>query len=404
MIKLHFFYLRFLLVILFVVLAMNCFAQQSTVEIKRQIDSIVIPYIKQYSIVGMSIGIVADDYSYTMNYGHTAQKNGFPISDSTMFHIASITKVFTATAIMQLVEKKELSLDDRLVDVLPEFELKGKDYNKITIKHLLTHTSGLPWTNKQVNLPDDRTSIPLFMSGLKRVKLNFTPGSKFSGDTYSNIAFDLLGIVIEKISNQSYHEYIYENILSKTGIKDATFFYEEIDSSQLALPQVVVGTSKRIERFNLYRIKDKKNPIMNGKPLELRNYEVYGEPYIDNPAGNLIATSTDLNKWSKYLIQLNNGNLQGKKPLIQQETLNEMWTVAASIPDYGISLGLTWWIFDDFDLGRYICHFGNNPGFCSILFIFPEQNFAINILCNGMYAQEAVLNKIPLEVAALFND
>ncbi|MEM6697868.1 MAG: serine hydrolase domain-containing protein, partial [Bacteroidota bacterium] len=339
-----------------------------------------------------------------MNYGHTAQKNGFPISDSTMFHIASITKVFTATAIMQLVEKKELSLDDRLVDVLPEFELKGKDYNKITIKHLLTHTSGLPWTNKQVNLPDDRTSIPLFMSGLKRVKLNFTPGSKFSGDTYSNIAFDLLGIVIEKISNQSYHEYIYENILSKTGIKDATFFYEEIDSSQLALPQVVVGTSKRIERFNLYRIKDKKNPIMNGKPLELRNYEVYGEPYIDNPAGNLIATSTDLNKWSKYLIQLNNGNLQGKKPLIQQETLNEMWTVAASIPDYGISLGLTWWIFDNSDLGRYICHFGSNTGFCSILFIFPERDFAINILCNGMYAQEAVFNKIPLEVAVLFND
>jgi hypothetical protein len=84
---------------------------------------------------------------------------------------------------------------------------------------------------------------------------------------------------------------------------------------------------------------------------------------------------------------------------LKEETLKDMWTVTESIPEYKISLGLTWWIFDNSDLGRYICHFGNNPGFCSILFIFPEQNFGINILCNGMFAQEAVFNQIPLEIA-----
>lgn len=381
--------------------SLSCLGQKPANELKAKIDSIVNPYIKQYSIVGMSIGIVDNIESYTINYGQTAHEYGVPVSDSTMFHIASITKVFTATAIMQLVEQGKLSLDDKLVDVLPEFKLRSKDYDKITIKHLLTHTSGLPWTNKQTDLPEDSTSIPLFMDGIKKVKLNFSPGTKFSGDTYSNIAFDLLGIVVEKIANQPFHEYISDNVLSKVGMNQATYFYKEIDSSKLALPQVVAGTSKRIERFNLYRIDSKKNPILNGQPLELRNYETYGEPYIDNPTGNLITTSTELNKWTRYLIQLNNGTSNYSENIIERETLKDMWTVTESIPEYKISLGLTWWIFDNSDLGRYICHFGNNPGFCSILFIFPKQNFGINILCNGMFAQEAVFNQIPLEIADL---
>ncbi|MRX46102.1 serine hydrolase [Pedobacter sp. HX-22-1] len=130
----------YLLVILFLIQSINGFSQKLTTELKTKIDSIVNPYIKQYSIVGMSIGIVDDDKSYTVNYGQTAQQNGFPVTDSTMFHIASITKVFTATAIMQLVEQGKLSLDDKLVEILPDFKLKSKDYDKITIKHLLTHT------------------------------------------------------------------------------------------------------------------------------------------------------------------------------------------------------------------------------------------------------------------------
>ena len=392
---------RLLIFVIILIQSLSCLAQKPTNELKVKIDSIVNPYIKQYSIVGMSIGIVDDFKSYTINYGQTTQKDGFPILDSTMFHIASITKVFTATAIMQLVEQGKLSLDDKLVDILPSFKLKSKDYNKITIKHLLTHTSGLPWTNKQINLPNDSSSIPLFIDGLKKVKLNFSPGTKFSGDTYSNIAFDILGIVVEKITNLAFHEYIYDNVLSKAGINQATYFYKEIDSSKLALPQVVAGTSKRIEKFNLYRIDDKKNPILNGQALELKNYETYGEPFIDNPTGNLITTSVELNKWVKYLIEINNGTSKNSKNIIQKETLKEMWTITESIPEYKISLGLTWWIFDNSDLGRYICHFGNNPGFCSILFIFPEQNFGINILCNGMFAQDVIFNKISLEIADL---
>ncbi|NRB65166.1 MAG: beta-lactamase family protein [Saprospiraceae bacterium] len=392
---------RLLIIVIILNQSLNCFAQKPTNELRAKIDSIVNPYIKQYSIVGMSIGIVDDTESYTINYGSTSNKDGFSVTDSTMFHIASITKVFTATAIMQFVEQGKLSLDDKLVDILPDFKLKSKEYDKITIKHLLTHTSGLPWTNKQTNLPNDSTSIPLFIKGLQKIKLNFKPGAKFSGDTYSNIGFDLLGIVVQKISNQPFHEYIYHNVLSKVDINQATYFYEEIDSSRLALPQVVAGTSKRIERFNLYRIDDKKNPILNGQPLELRNYETYGEPYIDNPTGNLITTSTELNKWTKYLIQLNNGTSNNSENIIERKTLKHMWTATEAIPEYKISLGLTWWIFDNSDLGRYICHFGNNPGFCSILFIFPDQNFGINILCNGMFAQEAVYNQIPLEIAGL---
>lgn len=393
---------RFCIIIIILLQTWSGLAQTPKNELKNKIDSIVNPYIKQFSIVGMSIGIVDNNESFTMNYGNTAQKNGFPVSDSTMFHTASITKVFTATAIMQLVEQGKLSLDDKVVEILPEFKLKSKDYDKITIKHLLTHTSGLPWTNNQTNLPNDSTSIPLFLEGLQNVRLKFTPGTKFSGETYSNIAFNLLGIVVQRISKQTFHDYVHKYILSKIGMEQSTFFFGEIDSVRLALPQVVAGTSKRIKRFNLYRIDDKKNPILNGQPLVLRNYETYGEPFINNPAGNLITTSSELNKWTKYLIQLYNGTSNNTENVLRRETLKNMWAVTETITGYDISLGLTWWIFDNAEFGRYICHFGNNPGFCSILFIFPEQNFGINILCNGMFAQEAVYNNIPLEIAGLF--
>src|SRR5574343_1054378 len=94
--------------ILILIQSYTGFAQKPANELKAKIDSIVNPYIKQYSIVGMSIGIVDDAKSYTINYGQTAQQNGFPVTDSTMFHIASITKVFTATAIRSEEHTSEL--------------------------------------------------------------------------------------------------------------------------------------------------------------------------------------------------------------------------------------------------------------------------------------------------------
>ena len=120
-------------------------------EVERQsidaIDSIVNKYIYEYTIVGLSIGIVYNDECFTKQYGTTDLVNNYPVSDNTMFNVASISKLFTATAIMQLVETGKLNLDDKLSDVLPDFKMKDKRYRDIKISHLLTHSSGLMWDN-----------------------------------------------------------------------------------------------------------------------------------------------------------------------------------------------------------------------------------------------------------------
>ncbi len=379
---------------------MRGYSQNIDFERNNIIDSIVNKYAKEYSIVGLSIGIVDKGNKYTKHYGKTDLHNNYSVADSTLFHLASISKLFTATAIMQLVEKNKLNLETRLVDVLPDFKMKDKRYSKIRIRHLLTHSSGLKWNNTLKKSPDDSTSIPLFIQNLKNDKLMFTAGEKMSYETYSNIGYDLLGIVIEKISGQRFDDYIYENILLPIKMFQSTYYYEDIDSSKLAIPQIVDGNSKKIKRFNSVGLDSKNDPIMDGYRIKLKSYDVYGEEYEHNPSGNLISSADEINLWMQHNLEIYFDSTF--KGVLKQSTLHEMWTTQNKIPDKNTSIGWGWWINQNDELGRSVFHVGNNPGFCSILMIYPEKGFGITILCNGWYAQEGVWHKITEEITNLY--
>jgi CubicO group peptidase (beta-lactamase class C family) len=367
---------------------------------KAAIDSIVNKYAKEYSIVGLSIGIVENDSTYTHHFGNTDLENRFVVFDSTMFHLASISKLFTATAILQLVENNKLSLEDKLVDILPEFRTKDKRYAEIRVRHLLTHSSGLKWNNKLKKSPDDTSSISLYIQNLEKSKLKFTPGEKMSYKTYSNVGYNLLGIVVERVSGQRFDDYIYENILQPVEMYRSTYYYEEIDSSHLAIPQIVAGNSRKIRRLNLFGIDSKRNPIIKGEPLQLESYSVYGEEYEHNPSGNLISTAKELTLWMQHNLEIYSDSTF--KGILKQSTLKEMWATQKGIPDSRTSIGWGWWIYQDDKFGTSVFHVGNNPGFCSILMIYPEKNFGITILCNGWYAQEVVWHKITEEITNLY--
>ena len=379
---------------------LNGYAQNEDFERNNAIDSIVNKYAKEYSIVGLSIGIIDNGEKITRHYGNTDLTNNYPITDSSLFHLASISKLYTATAIMQLVEKNKLSLDDKLVDFLPDFKMKDKRYSEIKIKHLLSHSSGLKWNNKLKKSPDDVTSIPLYIQNLQKGKLKFSPGEKMSYQTYSNVGYDILGIVIERISGQKFDEYIDENILIPLKMDQSTYYYENIDSSKLAIPQIVDGNSKKIKRLNSLGIDSKKKPIINGKPLSLKNYDIYGEDYEHNPSGNLISSANELNLWMQHNLEIYTNSIS--QGILKHTTLNEMWISQKEIPNKKTSIGWGWWIYEDDELGKSVFHVGNNPGFCSILMIYPEKNFGITVLCNGWYAQEAVWNKITEEITKLY--
>jgi CubicO group peptidase (beta-lactamase class C family) len=144
-----------------------------------------------------------------------------------VFHFASVSKPFVATAIMQLVERQDMGLDDRVAEILPYFRLADDDYRKITIRQMLDHTSGMPdvedyeWHNPQF----DEGAAERYVRSMACRSLLSAPGSNRQ---YSNLAFDTLGDVIAKVSGVSFEEYIQSNILQPLGMEDSTFMYPEV--------------------------------------------------------------------------------------------------------------------------------------------------------------------------------
>lgn len=389
--------LKKLIFLLFIFFMLNEVDAQSMYSVA--FDSLLHQYSKEHSIVGLSIGVVHKNSSYTRSFGHTSFNSGHPITDSTSFNIASISKLFTATAVMQLIEKNQLNLDTKLIDVIPNFKMRDKRYRDITIEHLLRHSSGLPWDNPLKNSPDNKTSIPLYIKNLEKRKLNFKPGSKIAYETYSNIAFDLLGIVVERISGQSFVDYVELNILHKIGMMNSTFLFEDIDSAHLALPQIIAGDSKDISRLNFQGVDRKRNPILNQQPLTLKTHTAIGENYEHNPSGNLMSSSIELNLWMKEILDISN-NAPNK--IIQPKSLQGMWDGKKILKQEKISIGLGWWIKEDEKLGKGYFHVGTNPGYCSILILYPKHNLGISILCNGWYAKDVIWKDLLDDVPNLF--
>ncbi|NQX97809.1 MAG: beta-lactamase family protein [Flavobacteriales bacterium] len=383
--------------IILLIFATSLCSYSQSIEIK--IDSIIKTNIKEFSIVGISIGIVHKGHSFTKNYGTTNTSKKIKVSDSTMFHIASISKLYTTISILQLVEQRKLKLTDYLKDILPSFKMKDERHKQITIEHLLTHSSGLTWDNKLKKSPDNHSSIELYLNNLNNQKLNFKPGEKSSFKTYSNIGFDLLGIVIESISGIHFDKYVRENILEPLEMHKSTYFYEDIDSIELAIPQIISGNSKKIKRLNFYGIDDNKNPILNGEPLDITSYQVYGEDYEHNPSGNLISSSKELNLWTTHLLDIY--KIDNFKGILSRKSLIDMWNSHRKINNQS-SFGWCWWIDNEDEYGKSVYHGGSYTGFSSLVIIYPEQDFGITILCNGWYAQNAIWKNISKEIIKLY--
>lgn len=364
------------------------------------VDSLIRHYSKQHTIVGLSIGVVHKNASYTKSYGYTAHNKTDEITDSTLFNVASISKLFTATAIMQLVEAGKLKLTDKLANVLPGFQMKDHRHLEITIQQLLTHSSGLMWDNHLKNSPDNPSALSLYLKELEDQKLAFKPGTKMSYATYSNVAFDLLGMVIEKVANQSFEDYVTENILLKTGMVNSTYTYETIDSTQLALPQIIAGSSKAIKRLNFKGIDRKRNPILNNQPLALTNHITVGESYEHNPSGNLLSSTSELNLWMKEL--LSTYHQKTSQGTLKTETLLSMWQENKQVEGKEVSIGLGWWVKQNQAFGNSYFHVGTNPGYSSILMVYPKQEFGIVILCNGWYAKDIIWKQLFNDLTKLF--
>ncbi len=250
----------------------NAFAQQNA----QQIDDL----LKQYYEYGQLNGtvLVADKGKiiYEKGFGQANMEWAIANQPDTKFRIGSVTKQFTATLILQLVEEGKIKLDGKLSDYLPDYR---KDTgSKITIHQLLNHTSGIPsYTNRpdfMVEISRDPYSVTDFVKKFASGDLEFEPGTKFS---YNNSGYFLLGAVIEKVTGKTYETVLQERIFKPLGMNDSGY------DNQAPLLQ---------KRASGYR----KTPA---------GYE--NAPYLDMSlpysAGSAYSTVDDLFKWDQSLYE-----------------------------------------------------------------------------------------------------
>ena len=187
------------------------------------------------SLPGLSIGIVYDqELVYARGFGYSNLEDSAATTSQTIYRIASLTKVFTATAIMQLRDQGKLRLDDPVEQYLPWFRVKSRfpDQPKVTIRQLLTHTSGLPreaaypyWTDNKF---PSRTEM---IKGLENQEMIFAPEDRIK---YSNLGFAVAGEIVAEAAGMPYSEYVEKNILAPLGMKSTTVYFQDSQSKRLA--------------------------------------------------------------------------------------------------------------------------------------------------------------------------
>ena len=196
---------------------------------------------------------------FEVTYGLADRANEVPNRVDTKFNVGSINKMFTAVAILQLLERDQLSLDDRIIDFMPGYP-NEEVAHKVTVHHLLTHTSGMgevfgpefSRTSKD-RFKDVRDYLPLFMDA----PLQFEPGTQSS---YSNAGFIVLGLIIEKASGQNYFDYVMENIYQPSGMINTDAYELDYPTSNLAVGYTQQGAEPGRVKNNYYIMLRQRQP------------------------------------------------------------------------------------------------------------------------------------------------
>jgi len=310
----------------------------------HKIDSLAEATMTGGPVAGLGIGVKrGDDLLMARGYGSADIENGVPATAETVFRIGSITKQFTATAVMQLVEAGKIGLDDPITEYLPDYPTQG---HEITIRHLLTHTSGIKsytglesWRPKMTLDLTDEELLALF----KDEPLDFAPGERYR---YNNSGFYLLGLVIEKASGETYREYLNGHLFGPLGLSGSTYCDER--------------------------------PIIPGRAegYELVDGELVNDAYLSmnqpGAAGALCSTVPDLLSWTAAL---------RAGQVVSGESYEKMTTVftltEGSTTGYGFGLGV-----GEFHGRPIVSHGGGINGFNTMMSHYPDDDLDLVVLSN----------------------
>ena len=300
--------------------------------------------------------LVADQGQVVLKkgYGLANMEWDIPNTPDTKFRLGSLTKQFTATLIMQLVERGQIDLAAPVTRYLPDYP--ANPGNRVTIHHLLTHTSGIvgyteiPAWSSTVRNPYSPTD---FLAQFSKLDLLFEPGTRFS---YSNSGYFLLGVVLEKVTGQPYETLLRERIFAPAGMNDSGY-----DATQPLLHKRAAGYDKRFDES-----------YVNTAYLDMT------QPFS---AGSLYSTVEDLYRWDQMLLT---------DKILSAKSRERMFTPGLSNYGYG-------WTITSTNGVRTISHSGGINGFSTFLTRNPDSKRVIILLNNtGGAPLEAMADSIRL--------
>jgi CubicO group peptidase (beta-lactamase class C family) len=318
---------------------------------------------KEYGVPGMVVGVLSAGQETFAAHGVTSVQNPLPADERTLFPIASISKTFTATALMCLVADGKVELDAPVRRYVPELKLADEDAAaRITVLQLLNHTVGLDW-----NLIGDGVDDTLegFVAAMTALPLIAEPGTRSS---YSQAGYNLLGRVIEKVTGQPFEQAIADLVLNPVGLQDTVFDLDDVI----------------VRKFALGYNRDEDGALRVAKPWKA----VRGSARGNNPGGGLVSTASDVLRWARF--QLGDG-----AGILPADVLHSMRnpTVQLRASTLGTAIGICWFI-REIDGVTTIGHGGSGNGQFAELLIVPGRDFAIVSLANsaeGYLANQAMV-------------
>lgn len=337
-------------------------------NITMQLDSYVQEALSLFDLPGLAVSAEVGEkgpaalagLNYKKAVGVKDIETREPLKPEHVFHMASVSKLFTSAGILALCEEGKLSLDDRLTDVLPDVSIADERLGQIRVRHMLTHTSGMAdvedygWDQPRTD-PKALKDYALSRE-VRESRLLWSPSEgRFR---YSNMAYELLGLMIAQRSGMSYEAYMKRKFLEPLGMKDSTFLTFERTGGSLALED--------LSRAGL--------AMPHTKNAEKKIVKEIHYPYNreHGPSSTLTSNVFDLARWARAHLE---------RKVFAPKQYDAIWTSYATVPNNGEGMGLGWFLRVQEDYAIY-GHEGTDDGFRASFWLCPRLDAHVTVVSN----------------------
>jgi len=320
--------------------------------------------MKELDAAGVSVAVVKHNkIVYTHSFGYKDIESNMPLTDQNIFRIASISKSFSATSIMQLVEAGKVSLDDDFSKLIG-FRIRNPKFPNtvITLKMVMSHTSSLNDSQGYFSLdginPDKNPNAGKCYN-------NYEPGKGFQ---YCNLNYNMVGTVVERLSGERFDQYVKHHILDPLGLYGG-YCVDSLDKSRFATLYEYDGKTHKLTA----------DPAAyNPRSEEVKNYVMGYSTPIFSPTGGMKISATDLAKY--MMMHMNYGKANGIRIIKRKHSKLMQTRVSDNEGGYGLALRGS----DDLIPGeKMMGHTGSAYGLYSAMFFEPKKKFGFVVITNG---------------------